>query len=110
MLRIAFAIVLNRAVEPVNGLIETAFAAAFAVAILCTCGSLAKAEAAAGDGQQQTAKGSHSHKQAKVVNQPQRVWGGPPLQDPRDAWQGYFGNPMDNPRYFGTGRATLIFR
>jgi hypothetical protein len=80
--------------------IEAAFASAFAVAILCTCGSLAIAAADVGN----------SHKQARVVTQPQGVWGRPPLQDRRDAWQGYFANPLDNPRYFGTGRATLIFR
>ncbi len=90
--------------------IERAFVAAFAVAFFCACGSLAKAEAAASDGQQQTARGGHNHKQARVATQPPPVWGRPPLQDRRDAWQGYFANPLDNPRYFGTGRATLIFR
>jgi hypothetical protein len=28
----------------------------------------------------------------------------------RDAYQGYFANRVDNARYYGSGRATLIFR
>jgi hypothetical protein len=110
--------------------------AALAVSLLCTLGTSAKAETGAGDGKDQRVSASRNHrayakpqphKEASVLpggpaqsapKPPYREvfwqpfgWGAPPLQDSRDAYQGYFANPVDNPRSFGsTGRATLIFR
>jgi len=110
--------------------------AALAVSLLCTLGTSAKAETGAGDGKDQWVSASRNHR-AQTKGQlhketaalpgaasqsapkpPYREvfwqpfgWGAPPLQDSRDAYQGYFANPVDNPRSFGsTGRATLIFR
>ena len=110
--------------------------AVFAIFLLCTLGSSAKAETGAGDGKEQRVSANRNHrayakpqlhKEAGVLSggpaqsapkPPYREvfwqpfgWGAPPLQDSRDAYQGYFANPVDNPRSFGsTGRATLIFR
>ena len=108
--------------------------AVFSISLLCTLG--ASADTTAGGGKDQTESVSRSHRaQAKrplhketsalpVASSqgspppPHREvfwqpfgWGAPPRQDPRDAYQGYFANPLDNPRYYGgVGRATLIFR
>ena len=30
--------------------------------------------------------------------------------NPHDAYHGYFANPLDDPRYYGSGRTTPIFR
>src|SRR6202050_1073444 len=110
--------------------------AAFAISLLCTLGTSAKADGGGGDGKDQSASANRNHRaEAKrqlhketdaspgAVSQsapkpPYREvfwqpfgWGAPPLQDSRDAYQGYFANPVDNPRSFGsTGRPTLIFR
>jgi hypothetical protein len=107
--------------------------AVFAISLLCTLG--ASADPAAGDGKHQTvsairnhpahaerhlrketsallagtAQGVHRPPYREVFWQP-FGWGAPPMQDSRDAYQGYFANPVDNPRYYSTGRATLIFR
>jgi hypothetical protein len=111
--------------------------AAFAIFLVCTLGTPAKAETGAGDGKDQTASVNRNHR-AHAKPQPQKEtaalppapapappskpnyrqvfwqpfgWGAPPLQDSRDAYQGYFANPVDNPRSFGSvGRATQIFR
>jgi hypothetical protein len=110
--------------------------AVFATSLLCTLGTSAKAETGAGDGKVQSVSASRNHR-AEAKHQlhketaalpagtsqgapkpPYREvfwqpfgWGAPPLQDSRDAYQGYFANPVDNPRSFGSvGRATLIFR
>jgi hypothetical protein len=99
-----------------------------AVGAISLAGALcvsAKAQSA-NDSNNQTLAKSHSyrasatHSRKYIVSQdathrepavPQYYgWGGPPRQDSRDAYQGYFANPLDNPRYYGTGRATLIFR
>ena len=102
--------------------IDGALVAAFAVCFLCAFGASAKAETVAGDGKQQAAMESHGHhtyaarrlhKHATALPEIRPstfVWGGPPLQDPRDAYHGYFANPLDNPHYYGSGRTTLIFR
>ena len=107
--------------------IDAVFAAAFAACVVCTSGVAASAQTGAGDGQQQAVTGSknhhatasqRAHKHATVyafrpyyhAPLPLYVWGAPPLQDPRDAYQGYFANPIDNASYSGSGRATLIFR
>ena len=108
--------------------------AVFAVSFLCTSGASAKADAGAAGKDQTVSANRIHHVRAKprlyketgillgAVSQgtprpPYREvfwqpfgWGAPPLQDSRDAYQGYFGNPVDNPRYYGSGRATLIFR
>jgi hypothetical protein len=110
--------------------------AAFALSLLCTLGTLAKAETAAGDGKDQSVSASRNHRaHAKPQLQKENAavsmvvppsapkpayrevfwqpfgWGAPPRQDSRDAYQGYFANPVDNPRSFGSvGRATQIFR
>jgi hypothetical protein len=38
------------------------------------------------------------------TERPNHSWSviGQPQQDPRDAWQGYFANPFDNPDYHGS--------
>jgi len=89
--------------------IDTVFAAAFAACVVCTAGVTANAQT--GSGQQPV------HKQATASVQPyypaplpQRAWGAPPLQDPRDAYQGYFANPIDNANYSGSGRTTQTLR
>ena len=109
--------------------------AVFAISLLCALGTSAKAETGAGDSKDQRVWASRNHRaQAKpqlhkeagalpggpsqgAPKPPYREvfwqafgWGAPPLQDSRDAYQGYFANPVDNPRYYGSGRATLIFR
>ncbi len=111
--------------------------AAFAISLLCTLGTSAKADGGAGDGKDQSASANRNHRahakpqlqkesaglpgpapQSAPSKPPYREvfwqpfgWGAPPLQDSRDAYQGYFANPVDNPRSFGSvGRATLIFR
>jgi hypothetical protein len=110
--------------------------ATFATCLLCTLGTSAKAETGAGDGKDQRALASRHHRgpakpqlqkeSAALPGAPSQGapkppyrevfwqpfgWGAPPLQDSRDAYQGYFANPVDNPRSFGSvGRATLIFR
>jgi hypothetical protein len=111
--------------------------AAFAFFLLCPLGTAVKAETAAGDGKDQTASANRNHRaHAKPQLQKETAalppgpapaappkpiyrevfwqpfgWGAPPRQDPRDAYQGYFANPVDNPRSFGSvGRATQIFR
>jgi hypothetical protein len=111
-------------------------AAAFAISVLCALGTGARAETAAGDGKDQKVSAGRNHRaHAKPQTQKESAalpvpasqaaarppyrevfwqpfgWGAPPLQDSRDAYQGYFANPVDNPRYYGSvGRATLIFR
>lgn len=110
--------------------IDGALIAVFAVAFLCAFGASAKADTSAGDGKVQPVSARHGHRvRAKPQpheyttisrNAPQTQyreflwqangWGRPPLQDRQDAYQGYFANPVDNPRYYGTGRTTLIFR
>lgn len=117
--------------------IGEALVAVFAISLLCTLGTSAKADGGAGDGKDQSASANRNHRaHAKPQLQkesaglpgpaPQSApskpyyrevfwqpfgWGAPPLQDSRDAYQGYFANPVDNPRSFGSvGRATLIFR
>jgi hypothetical protein len=99
--------------------IDAAFAAAFAISFLCASAASAKAETGAGDGKQQAVTGSHSHraytgqrlhKQTAALPwasrsdppPPQYAWGAPPLQDPRDAYHGYFANPIDSPNYHGS--------
>ncbi len=111
--------------------------AAFAIFVLCPLGTLVKAETGASGGKDQTAPTSHNHRaHAKPQLQKETAalplgpsqgapakpnyrevfwqpfgWGAPPRQDSRDAYQGYFANPVDNPRSFGSvGRATQIFR
>jgi hypothetical protein len=112
-------------------------AAAFAIFLLGSLGTSAKAETVASDGKDQTASVNRNHR-AHAKSQPQKEttalppgpaqappskpnyrevfwqpfgWGAPPRQDSRDAYQGYFANPVDNPRSFGSvGRATQIFR
>jgi hypothetical protein len=110
--------------------------AVLAIFLLCALGTSAKAESGAGDGKDQSASANRNHRaQARgqlhdetaslpgaasqgAPRSPYREvfwrpfgWGAPPLQDSRDAYQGYFANPVDNPRYYGgVGRATLIFR
>jgi hypothetical protein len=110
--------------------------AVFAISLLCALGTSAKADSGAGEGKDQRVSTSRDHpahakrqlhEQASalpggssqgVPKLPYREvfwqpfgWGAPPLQDSRDAYQGYFANPVDNPRYYGgVGRATLIFR
>ena len=110
--------------------------AVFAISSLCTLGTSAKAQTGAGDGKDQSVSASRNHRvhakpqlqkdsAAVPVAAPQTApkppyrevfwqpfgWGAPPLQDSRDAYQGYFANPVDNPRSFGSvGRATQIFR
>jgi hypothetical protein len=111
--------------------------AAFAFVLLCPLGTSAKAETGASDGKDQTGSVNRSHRaHAKPQLQKDTAvlppgpapavpskpnyrevfwqpfgWGAPPLQDRRDAYQGYFANPVDNPRSFGSvGRATQIFR
>jgi len=114
--------------------IDGALVAAFAVSFLSAFGASAKAETVAGDGKQQAVTESHSHhayaahrlhKHAAALPHIARgsfrpyygetrprtfTWGAPPLQDPRDAYHGYFANPLDDPHYYGSGRTTLIFR
>lgn len=114
--------------------IDAAFAAAFVISFLCASAASATAEIGTGDGKRQAVSGSHKHhayaghrlhKQATALASasrsssqphygglapPQHAWGAPPRQDPRDAWHGYFANPIDDPSYYGSGRATLIFR
>jgi len=102
-------------------MIDGALAAVFAAVFLCASGAAARADAVA-DGKDHRA---HVKREAHAVTAVPRTtsypqyravfwqpfgWGAPPLQDKRDAYQGYFANPLDNPRYYGTGRATLIFR
>ena len=104
--------------------IDGALVTVLAIAFLCTVAASAKADTAAAGGRDQAVSATHSH-QAHVRRQvhkyttaspgaelprPPWAWGWPPLQDRRDAYQGYFANPVDNPRYYGTGRATFIFR
>jgi hypothetical protein len=111
--------------------------AAFAISLLCPLGTSAKAETGASDGKDQTASVNRNHRaHAKAQLQKETAalppgpapappskpnyrevfwqpfgWGAPPRQDSRDAYQGYFANPVDNPRLFGSvGRATQIFR
>ncbi len=104
--------------------IDGALAAAFVISFLCAFGASAKAETAANDGKQRAHAAHRVHKQAASAPRivPSNVphfdqtrpwtfaWGAPPLQDPRDAYHGYFANPVDDPRYYGGGRTTLIFR
>jgi hypothetical protein len=110
--------------------IGKALVAVCAISLLCALGASAKAETGASDRDGQAlsksrshrAYSKHPHKYTMVSQngaQPQYreparpqyyAWGAPPRQDPRDAYQGYFANPLDNPRYYGTGRTTLIFR
>jgi hypothetical protein len=110
--------------------IDRALTTVFAGAFLCALGASAKADTSAGDAKVKPASARHGH---RVHAKPQpheytRIsrnatqtqyreflwqeggWGRPPLQNPQDAYQGYFANPVDNPRYYGTGRTTLIFR
>jgi hypothetical protein len=110
--------------------IDKALVAVCAISIVCALGASAKAETAASDSNGQTLSKSRDHRASAKrphqyatvaqngtqpqVREPARpqyyTWGAPPRQDSRDAYQGYFANPVDNPRYYGTGRATLIFR
>jgi hypothetical protein len=102
--------------------IDAAFAAAFAISILCASSVSVKAESIGGEGKQQAGIGSNNHhaygghrrhQQAAASRSsfkaqfgepppPRYVWGAPPLQDPRDAYHGYFANPIDNPNYHGS--------
>ena len=111
--------------------IDGAVVAVFAMSFLCAFGASAIADSGAGDGKDQAVAASqraHAKRQlhkytaalsgASQSRFPQYRgfpwqpygWGGPPRQDPRDAYQGYFANPLDDPRYYGSGRTTLIFR
>ena len=109
--------------------IGKAFAAVCTLSLFCTIGASVQAQSAAADTGSKPSTKSHSHStpakhltkdtihqngpqaQATPSGPPQYYpWGAPPRQDPRDAYQGYFANPVDNPRYYSTGRATLIFR
>jgi hypothetical protein len=88
--------------------IDSAFAAAFAVCLVCAFGGSAHAQSVGGDGKQKVAAGSHTtsaaprpYSDARGSFAPQYAWGAPPRQDPRDAWHGYFANPIDNPNYHG---------
>jgi hypothetical protein len=105
-----------------------ALVAGCAISLLCVLDAPANAQTSGGDSNAKSPAKSHSHRAAAkpeyaAVSQngaqaqatqsapPQYYpWGAPPRQDSRDAYQGYFANPVDNPRYYGTGRATLIFR
>jgi hypothetical protein len=111
--------------------------AALAISVLCTLSAPVKAETGTSDGKDQTASATRSHRaHAKPYPSKETAalppgpapaapakpnyrevfwqpfgWGAPPRQDSRDAYQGYFANPVDNPRSFGSvGRATQIFR
>jgi hypothetical protein len=110
---------------------DTAFATAFALFLLCAGVTPAGADTATN---KQAPTGSYSrhayvaHRQHKYaatlpsayprtfqpyyreLPPPRYSWGAPPLQDVRDAWHGYFANPIDDPSYYGSGRSTLIFR
>jgi hypothetical protein len=105
--------------------IDKALVVACVISFLCGLGASAKAEAGVGDSNGHALAKSRSyrahakHPKYHTIAQPQYrgpvrtqyyAWGAPPRQDPRDAYQGYFANPVDNPRYYGTGRTTLIFR
>ncbi len=102
--------------------INGALIAVFAITFLCSLDASAKADTGAGDGKDQAVSASHRahakgrlHKYTKAAqsrepSQRPYAWGGPPRQDPRDAYHGYFANPVDDPRYYGAGRTTLIFR
>jgi hypothetical protein len=102
--------------------IGKALAAVCAISLLCALGASAKAETGASDSKGHRAYSKHPHKYTTVSQNGAQLqsrepagpqyyaWGAPPRQDPRDAYQGYFANPLDNPRYYGTGRTTLIFR
>jgi hypothetical protein len=112
--------------------IDRTLVAVFAIAFVCASGASAKADAGSGDGKNQAGSANHKH-HGHAKRQPQQYatvsrdaprpqpqyrevpwqpfgWGGPPLQDSRDAYHGYFANPVDDPRYYGTGRTTQIFR
>ena len=92
--------------------IDSAVAAAFAIAFLCACGASAEAQTGAGEGKPKAVIGSHRSSAghqlynyaaaARSSVQPSYAWGAPPLQDPRDAYHGYFANPIDNPNYHGS--------
>jgi hypothetical protein len=109
--------------------IDEAVVAVCAVSFLCAFGAPAIADGGAGDGKAVAA--SHRvhanrqlHKYTIASPAPPRTgfpkyrevfwqpfgWGGPPKQNPQDAYQGYFANPLDDPRYYGSGRTTLTFR
>jgi hypothetical protein len=117
--------------------ISGALMTVFAMSLLCVLATSAKADGGTGDGKDQSVSPSRNHRAhakpqlqkegpAVVVATPQSApakpvyrevfwqpfgWGAPPRQDSRDAYQGYFANPVDNPRSFGSvGRATQIFR
>jgi len=111
--------------------IDGSVVAVFAMSFLCAFGASAMADGGAADGKDKAVAASqrphakhqlHKHTAAlprasqsafpryrEFAWQPYG-WGGPPRQDRRDAYQGYFANPLDDPRYYGSGRTTLIFR
>jgi hypothetical protein len=111
--------------------IDGAAVAVCATSFLCAFGVPAIADGGGGDGKDQAVAASqrahakhqlHKYtaalpgasqsgfpKYREVPWQP-FGWGGPPKQNPQDAYQGYFANPLDDPRYYGSGRTTLIFR
>jgi hypothetical protein len=111
--------------------IDGAVVAVCAVSLLCAFGVSARADGGAGEGKGRAVAGSQRapakgqlHKYTAALPAPPQSgfpkyrevfwqpfgWGGPPRQDPRDAYQGYFANPLDDPRYYGSGRTTLTFR
>jgi hypothetical protein len=86
--------------------IETAIAVTFAIVFVCASAPSAKAETNVGNG-----KPHRPHKYATVGGSVQPhdrklswtpVWGAPPLQDRRDAYHGYFANPIDSSEYYGS--------
>ncbi len=112
--------------------IDGAVVAVCAVSFLCAFGASAIADSGAGEGKDRavaTSQRAHAKRQLhkyttaalpgssqsgfpqyrEVFWQP-FGWGGPPKQNPHDAYHGYFANPLDDPRYYGSGRTTLIFR
>jgi hypothetical protein len=90
--------------------IGEALVAVCAICLLSTLGAPVKAQSASEASGKSPAKSYGRRTSVPPAPPQQYTWGGPPRQDSRDAYQGYFANPVDNPRYYGTGRATLIFR
>jgi len=110
--------------------IDKGLVAICAIGLLCVLGASAKSATNGSDNNDQSLSKSHGYRtyskhphkytavsqngappQSRAPARPQYyTWGAPPRQDSRDAYHGYFANPLDDPRYYGTGRTTLIFR
>ena len=111
--------------------IDGAVVAVCAVSFLYTFGASARADSVAGKGKDPAVAASQRahakrqlHKYTAASPAPSQTvfpkyrevfwqpfgWGAPPRQNPQDAYQGYFANPLDDPRYYGSGRNTLTFR